>query len=220
MKKATFNANAKEITMGKGNLDLFKSSPKFREKVQLFTDGINKMNDKRLEYSALIATTRNYLENVVLKSAVVSSTEVDELNAKIEDYKKAVSEITAEILSKMPEYDETDNNLYYAYRTYINGEEDTSTNNTYVRAFIEWLDNAGITPTQKGIAFIMSQIGVKKASAKQTCKSGGTIFTGELGKKQYLDLVYRTIGNMMYKANALKPYNYNYVIPEKVKVTK
>lgn len=217
-KKNTFVASSKVITMGKGNIQFNTSTVSFREKVQLFADGINAMNDKRLYYSDCIKTARHSLE-LYQKGSVVSSKVVDEKTAEIEKYQKAVADITAEIAEKMPTYDEIDKNLFYAYRSYIVGEEDITSGSTYKRAFMEWLDNAGITPTEKGISYIMSQIGVKKASAKTMCKNGGTVFTTAMSEKQYLDLVYRTVANLMYKVNALKPFKYEYVIEDK-KATK
>lgn len=213
-KKNTFVASTKVIAMGKGNIQFNTSTVSFREKVQLFADGINAMNDKRLYFSDCIHTARHSLE-LYQKGSVVSSKVVDEKTAEIEKYQKAVADITAEIAEKMPTYDEVDKRLFYAYRSYIVGEEDVTSGNTYKRAFMEWLDNAGITPTDKGINYIMSQIGVKKASAKTMCKNGGTVFTTAMSEKQYLDLVYRTVANLMYKVSALKPFKYEYVIEDK-----
>ena len=213
-KKNTFVASTKVIATGKGNIQFNTSTVSFREKVQLFADGINAMNDKRLYFSDCIETARHSLE-LYQKGSVVSSKVVDEKTAEIEKYQKAVADITAEIAEKMPTYNEIDKNLFYAYRSYIVGEEDITSGNTYKRAFMEWLDNAGITPTEKGISYIMSQIGVKKASARTMCKNGGTVFTTAMSEKQYLDLVYRTVANLMYKVNALKPFKYEYVIEDK-----
>lgn len=213
-KKNVFVASSKVISMGKGNIQFNTSTPEFRNKVQLFADGINKMNDKALYYADCIRTDRHSLE-LYQKGDYVDGAVVAEKEAKIESYKKAVADIRAEIAKKMPTYDDTDEALFYAYRTYVNGEEDTTSGNTYKRAFMEWLDNVGIVPTDKGIAYIMSQIGVKKASAKAMCKNGGTVFTTAMSEKQYLDLVYRTVANLMYKVNALKPFKYEYVIVDK-----
>lgn len=213
-KKNVFVASSKVISMGKGNIQFNTSAPEFRNKVQLFADGINAMNDKALYYSDCIRTDRHSLE-LYQKGDYVDGAVVAEKEAEIEAYKKAVADIRAEIAEKMPTYNESDKALFYAYRTFINGEEDTTSGSTYKRAFMEWLDNVGIVPTDKGIAYIMSQIGVKKASAKTMCKNGGTVFTTAMSEKQYLDLVYRTVANMMYKSKALKEFKYEYVIPEK-----
>jgi hypothetical protein len=217
-KKNVFTASEKVIGMNKGNLQFNTSTPEFRTKVQLFADGINAMNYKRLYFSDCIKTARHSLE-LYNKGTYIDGNVVAEKEAEIAKYQTAVREITAEIAEKMPTYDDTDKNLFYAYRTYVLGEEDVPSGNTYKRAMMEWLDNAGIAPTDKGITFIMSQMGVKKASAKTMCKNGGTIFTTNMTEKQYLDIVYRTIATMMYKANALKPFTYDYVIEDK-KATK
>lgn len=213
-KKNVFVASTKVIVNGKGNLQFNTSTEEFRTKVQLFADGINAMNDKRLYFSDCVKTATRSLE-LYLKGTYVDSAVVDSKNAEIEGYRTAVADITAKIMETMPEFDKVDKNLYYAYRTYVVGEEDVTSGNTYKRAFMEFLDNAGIVPTEKGITFIMAQMGVKKASAKTMCKNGGTVFTTAMSEKQYLDLVYRTLANLMYKANALKPFTYEYVIPEK-----
>lgn len=221
MKKNTFTASDKVIGLGKGNLDFFKSTDSFREKVQLFADGINTLNDKSLQYRDTIQTEQKALENY-LKELYTNSSEIEAREKRIKDLEEAYNAIRTEIREKMPTYDEMDKSLFYAYRTYILGEEDSTSGNTYKRAFMEWLDNAGIVPTDKGISYLMSQMGAKKASAKTMCKNGGTVFTENMGEKQYLELVYRTVATMMYKVNALKKYTYEYVIEEKkvVKVTK
>lgn len=212
--KKVFLASSKVIATGKGNLQFNTSTPEFREKVQLFADGINKMNDKALYYRDCIKTAQHSLE-LYQKGNYVASDVVAQKEAEIEAFRQAVRDINAEIREKMPTYDDADKNLFYAYRTFINGEEDTVGGNTYKRAFMEFLDNAGIVPTEKGVAFIMSQIGAKKASAKTMCKNGGTKFTDNMGEKQYLELVYRVIATLMYKNNALKPFTYEYVIEDK-----
>lgn len=213
-KKNVFVASEKVIGMGKGNLQFNTSSEEFRNKVQLFADGINAMNDKALYYSDCVRTATHSLE-LYQKGSYVDSSVVEEKEKEIEAYREASRKIRAEIMEKMPTYDEVDKNLFYAYRSFINGEEDTTSGNTYKRAFMEWLDNGGIEPTDKGIKFIMSQMGVKKASAKTMCKNGGTTFTTNMGEKQYLELVYRTVATLMYKTNALKPFVYEYVIEDK-----
>lgn len=208
MAKTKFEANGKVINFGDGKKLQFNTSLKsFRDRIQLFADGINKMNDKRNYYSDCINVVRNYIE-VYKKGAEWSESVVNEKLAEIETYKTAVAEITADIQTAMPEWDKTDKNLYYAYRQYMNDEIEYS---VYERAFAEWLDNGGIVPTKKGIEVITNKIGVKKASAKTMCKNGGKKFTSELGVNQYLDLVYRVVCNMMYEANALKEYTYEYI---------
>jgi hypothetical protein len=210
-KKNVFITNAKEITIAKGKIDLSKASADFKEKVQLFADGINAMNDKALYYSDCVKTARHALD-LYTKGTFISDTVVAEKEAEIQKYLDAATAIRAEIFAKMPEFDKVDKNLYYAYRQYVNGEVDYA---IYVRAFAEFLDNAGVVPTDKGIDFIMSKIGVNKASARAMCKNGGTVFTNAKGEKQFLDLVYRIIADLMYAKGILKPFVYEYVIVDK-----
>lgn len=210
-KKNVFITNAKEITIGKGKIDLSKANADFKNKVQLFADGINAMNDKALYYSDCVKTATHSLE-LYEKGTYVDSSVVDAKKAEIEKYRTAAKEIRAEIFEKMPEFDKVDKNLYYAYRQYVNGEVEYS---VYTRAFAEWLDNAEIAPTDKGIDFIMSKIGVNKASARAMCKNGGTVFTNAKGEKQFLDLVYRIVADLMYAKGILKAFKYEYVIEDK-----
>jgi hypothetical protein len=210
-KKNIFVTNAKEITIAKGKIDLSKATADFKSRVQLFADGINAMNDKALYYSDCVKTARHALE-LYEKGTYVDGSVVEQKTAEIEQYKTAVAEIKAEILATMPEFDKTDKNLYYAYRQFVNGEVEYS---VYTRAFAEWLDNAGVTPTDKGIDFIMSKIGVNKASARTMCKNGGTVFTNAKGEKQFLDLVYRIVADLMYAKQILRPFTYEYVIEDK-----
>jgi hypothetical protein len=210
-KKNIFITNGKDITIGKGKIDLSAATPEFKEKVQLFADGINKMNDKALYYSDCVRTATHSLE-LYEKGTYVDSSVVDSKKAEIEKYQKAAQDIRAEIQAKMPDFDKTDKNLYYAYRQYTQGEIELE---TYVRAFAEFFDNAGVAPTSKGIDLIISKIGVNKASAKSMCKNGGKTFTNAKGEKQFLDLVYRVIADLMYAKGILKEYKYEYVIVDK-----
>lgn len=211
MSKKIFVSNEKEIGLGSGKLQFNTSTVEFREKVQLFADGINAMNDKALYYSDCLRTARHSLD-LYQKGSFVDGNVVAEKEAEIVGYQNAIREIRAEIMAKMPTYDDVDKNLFYAYRQYVLGEIEFD---LYQRAFMEWFDNANIVPSDKGIKFITSQIGVKKASAKTMCKNGGTEFTTNMSEKQYLELVYRVIATMMYKANALKPFVYEYKIQDK-----
>lgn len=210
-KKNVFITNAKEITITNGKIDLSKASAEFKSKVQLFADGINAMNDKALYYGDCAKTAKHALE-LYLKGTYTNSSEIEAKEAEIERYKTAAAEIRAEIMAKMPEFDKVDKNLYYAYKQFVTGEVGYE---IYVRAFAEWLDNAGVTPTSKGIDFIMSKIGVNKASARTMCKNGGTVFTNAKGEKQFLDLVYRIVADLMYAKGILKAFTYEYIIPEK-----
>jgi hypothetical protein len=210
-KKNIFVSNAKEITIGKGKLNLLKATPEFKDRVQLFADGINAMNDKALYYGDCAKTARHSLE-LYLKGTYIDSSVVAQKECEIAEYLDASAKIRAEIQAKMPEFDKVDKNLYYAYRQYANGEVDYD---VYVRAFAEWLDNAGIMPTDKGIDLITSKIGVNKASARTMCKNGGTVFTNAKGEKQFLDLVYRIVADLMYAKNILKPFVYEYTIEDK-----
>ena len=162
-KKNVFVASSKVISMGKGNIQFNTSTPEFRNKVQMFSDGINAMNDKRLFYADCVKTATHSLD-LYLKGAVHRSDVVEAKEAEIASYRQAVADITAKIRESMPTYDDTDKALFYAYRSYINGEEEPTSVNTYKRAFMEWFDNAGIVPTEKGISYVMDRIGVKKAS--------------------------------------------------------
>ena len=218
-KKNVFVASEKVIGLGRGNIDFFQSTQEFRTKVQMFADGINTLNDKACQYSDFIRTEQKALDNY-LKGTYVDGSEVEAREKRIADLKEAYSAIRTEISEAMPTYDDMDKQLFYAYRTHILGEEDTTSANTYKRAMMEWLDNVGIVPTDKGINYIMSQIGAKKASAKAMCKNEGTVFTTNMSEKQFLELVYRVIATMMYKVGALKKYTYEYVIETKKVVKK
>lgn len=210
-KKNIFVTNAKEITVGKGKIDLSMATAEFKEKVQLFADGINAMNDKALYYGDCAKTARHALE-LYLKGTYVDSSVVAQKESEIAEHLETAAKIRAEIQARMPEFDKVDKNLFYAYRQYANGEVEYS---VYVRAFAEFFDNAGIAPTDKGIDFIMSKIGVNKASARTMCKNGGTVFTNAKGEKQFLDLVYRIVADLMYAKQILRPFKYDYVIVDK-----
>lgn len=212
--KNVFTSNGKSIVLGKGKLQLNTSTPEFRERVQMFADGINQMNDKALYYGECVRTAQKSLE-LYCKGAYQDGSVIKAKEDEIEQYKQARTDIMNEIRSRMPEYDTTDKNLYYAYRTFINGEEDSKSGDTYKRAIMEWLDKGGITPTDKGIDYLIAKIGVKAASAKTMCKNGGKEFTTNLGEKQFLQLFYRVMATLMYSQNILKEFKYEYVIKTK-----
>lgn len=210
-KKNVFVSNAKEIKVGDGKIDLATATVEFKEKVQMFATGINALNDASLKFSECINTEKRALENYE-KSTYVDSAEVERRKSVIADYEEKRDAVRAELHAKMPEFDKVDKNLYYAYRQYVTGEVGMD---IYVRAFVEFLDNVGVAPAKKGINFIMSKIGVNKASARTMCKNGGTVFTNAKGEKQFLDLVYRVIADLMTAKQILKPYTYEYVIVDK-----
>ncbi len=212
-KKNVFVSNAKEISIGTGKVDLATATAEFKEKVQMFATGINALNDASLKFSECINTEKKALENYE-KGSYVDSAEVERRQALITEYTEKRDAVRSELFAKMPEFDKVDKNLYYAYRQYVTGEVGIE---IYTRAFAEFLDNAGVVPATKGINFIMSKIGVNKASARAMCKNGGTVFTNAKGEKQFLDLVYRVIADLMTAKQILKPYTYEYIIVDKKK---
>lgn len=211
--KNTFVSNGKTFTLGDGKLDLSPATADFKNRVQMFGDGINKMNDKRNYYGDCLAIAKLALA-LYEKGAVVEGAVKAEKQAEIDRYQKAWEDISAEIKRAMPEFDKTDKNLYYAYRQYVRGEVEYE---VYQQAFAEWLDAAGIAPTTKGIEYFTTKIGVNKASAKAMYRNGGKTFVGEKGEKTFLDLVYRIMATLMYSKNVLREYTYEYKLPEKKK---
>ena len=211
--KNIFKTNGKNITITNGKLDLATATANFKEKVQLFTDGINSMIDRMSYYNDCITTEKHALE-LYEKGRVKDSSEIERMLANIEKYESEKSEVAKTIREAMPEYDDTDKNLFYAYRQFV---RDEISKEVYIRAFAEFLNENNITPADKGIELIMSRIGVKKASGKTTYKSGGTKFTDAMGEKQYLDIVYRIIGELMYEKSILRPFNYEYYVEKKAK---
>jgi hypothetical protein len=206
-----FVSNNKEITIGDGKIDLSTATAEFKEKVQMFADGINAMNEKAEYYKDCAKTAKHALE-LYLKGTYTNSAEIEAKEAEIERYKTASAEIRAELKAKMPEFDEVDKNLYYAYKQFAEGQVEYK---VYERAFAEWLDNAGIKPTKKGIPFILSQIGFNKASARAMCKNGGTRFVGGKSENPFLDMIYRIVATEMYNKKILRPFVYEYVIADK-----
>ena len=50
---------------------------------------------------------------------------------------------------------------------------------------LRFMMNGTVEKLQSFVDFIMSKIGVNKASARTMCKNGGTVFTNAKGEKQY-----------------------------------
>ena len=211
--KNIFVSNGKTFNLGDGKLDLSPASADFKNRAQMFADGINKMNDKANYYRDLIGAEKLALA-LYEKGAVVEGAVKAAKQATIDTYQAAYDAIKAEIARAMPTWNATDENLYYAYRQYVRGEVEYD---IYEQAFAEWLDAAGIVPTRKGIEYFTTKIGVNKASAKTMYRNGGKNFVGEKGKATFLDLVYRLMATLMYSKNILREYTYEYKLPEKTK---
>lgn len=214
--KKMFKNNGKVITSAHGKMQLNTATPEFRTafqyrydaKVQLADAKAKAMDDIKTIRAMIALTTgsRDFYEDDVAKY----EKQIADINAKI----TAMSEEYAE---SAPEIGEHDENLYYAYRSAVDGTEDATTGNTYLRAFYEWCDYYGIVPTSETFEYIARRTGVKKLSAKAIVKANGEKFTGALSKQQFLDLYFCIILELLKKANLLRSYEFKYKFPVKEK---
>lgn len=214
--KKTFVASAATIATAEGKIQWNTSTPEFRANMQFRYDGLMKLSDRR----AICSDAISGLEKAITATESLpyhSSETIDGYKAQIQTLRDEVKAIDDEIRDNAPALTDADVNLFLAYRSYIDGTEDTTTNNTYERAFQEWCHSNGIVPTTDTFKFLTKQIGVRKLGAKAIIKSNGDDLTGALTKNTFLDLFFRLVMQEMKRANCLRPYEFQYVAPEKSK---
>lgn len=214
MKEKLFTASTIAIETANGKIQWNTSTPEFRSDMQFRYDGLMKLSDRRAMCSDAIAGLRKAIK--ATESLPYHSSEtIDGYNAQIDALNAEVKAINDEIKENTPAISEHDMNLFYAYRTYMRGVEDTASGNTYERAFYEWCHANGIVPTHDTFKFISSKIGARKLGAKAVVKSNGETLTDALTKTTFLDLFFRIVMQEMKRANCLRPYEFQYTAPEK-----
>lgn len=206
-KNGTFIANSEVIAPAKGKMQWNTSSPEFRANMQYRYDAVVKMGFLRKQANEDIKTLQKHIE-FTKKQAMWSSTDVEKDEADIKKIQDTVKAAQAEVNSKAPEITKADENLYYAYKAYILGEEVSTSGNTYVRAFYEWAVSVGVKPTEETFKYISKAMGKKKLSANAIAKNNGEKLTGELSPNAFLDLFYREVMECLKAQNLLRGYTF------------
>lgn len=218
MKKNVFVASEKVIDVARGKMQFNAGNAQFRKDMQYRYDAAVQLADKTAQAQDDIKTIKGMID-FTMKQSYYSQTDIDNYNAKIEAIRDGIKAMQAEFAENAPVVSEADKNLYYAYKACMLDEEDTTSGNTYQRAFYEWADFNGMKPTAETFAFISKKIGMKKLGAKSIVKANGEKFTGALSPTAFYGLFYGVIMECLKAQNLLKGYEFNYKFPEKVKTS-
>ena len=212
----TFQHNGKVIKLAEGKMQFNTANAQFRKDFQYRFDAAVQFADK----CEIAKDNIKALESVIEfkeKSAFHSSDEVDGLKADIETLKEGIKALKKEFEDNAPTLTEADENLYLAYRDYMEEREDEKNGNTYFRAFCEWADFYGMIPTKAQFAYISKKIGAKKLGNKALIKNNATKFTTYLGSNQFYNLFFATILEILRERNLLRSYEFEYKFPVKEK---
>ena len=203
----TFINNGKVIEMAHGKMQWNTANSDFRTAMQYRYDAAVKMADIRVQAQADIKTVKGMID-FTKKQLYYSSTDIDKYNADIEKIQKTVSDADAELKEKAPAETDADKNLYLAYKVYVDNGEDTTTPNTFRRAFYEWADFNGMRPTAETFDFIAKKLGVKKLGSKAIVRNNGEKFTGAMTKNTFYTVFYAIIMECLKAQNLLKGYTF------------
>ena len=213
-KKNMFVASDKVLNIARGKMQWNTANADFRTAMQYRYDAAVKMADARAQASDDIKTIRAMIA-FAEKQTYVNSTEIDGYNAKISAISDSIKAMQNEFDSAAPAVTDADKNLYYAYRAAMNDEEDATSGNTYKRAFYEWADFNGMTPTEDTFNFFCKKIGIKKLGAKAIVKAQGEKFTGALSATAFYAVFYGIVMECLKAQNLLKGYTFKYQFPTK-----
>ena len=209
-KNGTFIANNTMngiINVQRGKMQWNTGTPEFRTAMSHRYDALVQLSFLQKQANEDIKTLEKHIE-FTKNQAMWSSTDVEKDEADIQKIQEAVASAKAEYKENTPVITEADENLYYAYKTYINGEEKVGSADTYVRAFYEWSASNGLNPTEETFKFIIKAMGKRKLSANAIAKNNGEKLTGELSPTAFFDLFYREIMQCMKAQNLLRSYKF------------
>ena len=210
-KNGTFTANNTmngKIDIQRGKMQWNTSTPEFRTAMSHRYDALVQLSFLKKQASEDIKTLEKHIE-FLKKQPMWSTTDVEKDEADIQKTRDAVASADAEYKAGIPAITEADENLYYAYRTYINGEEKVGSANTYVRAFYEWATSNGLKPTEETFRFITKSMGKRPLTANAIAKNNGEKLNGELAYKTFFELFYREVMECMKAQNLLRSYKFS-----------
>lgn len=212
----------KIIDCKNGKVDWFQSTEEFRNRVQAWTDCKSKLADIRAQIIDEITRLEKSLAHYNDPALVIINEEIvaerrRNLPIEIQVQKDALAKVQEEIRAKVPAMSEMDERLYDAYKNNFEGNYTQAQAHYYKRAFMEWMDEAGVTPAEKTISYLMKQFGARAINGKALIKNGGVQFNRALTPTAFFGLLYGGIATDMMKVGALKPYTFSYKLPEKKK---
>lgn len=208
-----FTPNKKVLEMKEGRTNFAECTPEFLAHMEFINKGTGELSDIKARYADELASAENGLR-LYLKGTVISSNVVKDFEDKIAELKDKKNAATKEIRNYMPKMTDADNNLYAAYFWYQTAPEKESYDGEYItlyqRAFIEWFDSFGMTMGKKDFGFFSTKLGLKKAGNKTYRESGATQFTSAMGPRQFIELLYSIIIELMVKKGIIKNYEFTY----------
>jgi hypothetical protein len=216
--KKMFVANNEVISVARGKMQWNTANETFRKDMQYRYDAAVQLADAKAQAQDDIKTINNMIA-FTNKQLYIDSSVIAGYEAQIKSIREGISAMQKEFDENAPKVTEADTNLYLAYKAYVLDLEDSTSANTYTRAFYEWAVFNGMRPTAETFAFINKKIGMKKLSAKGIVKANGEKFTDALSKSAFLGMFYAVIMECLKAQNLLKGYEFTYKFPVKTKKT-
>lgn len=229
MKKTERNYNAPEITIAinNGKLQFTTVHSDFATMVDHFANSKNKEIAITKECAKMIETRENLIaENIaeierIKHNASISAyvreddmnTQIAEIEQKISTLKKEIADIDSNKTTMLKnlrkhkfELDETDDNLWCAYRDYMDGK---LIKREYIIAIAAWFNAHNVPAHVETINEIIKFIGRKAATNNELYKSNGTQFTSVYQPKAYADMFYRALADLCVKAGTIRKFDFN-----------
>lgn len=204
--KKTFTATENMIiNTANGKMQFNTSSADFRTAMQA-------RYTMRCQYADMATQAQDDIKTInrmidfTKKQAYYSTTDIENYEKQIEDIRNGLSNAKAELEKAVPAISETEENLYLAYKAWVEGEEDPRTSNTFRRAFYEWAQINGMRPTSDTYEWYAKKIGAGSASNRAIVKNGGTKFTKALSKNAFFKLFFDITLDILVKQNLARPY--------------
>ena len=211
-----FVASNKVLVMADGRTNFATCTPEFLAHAELINKGTGELSDNKARLTDELASAENRL-NLYLKGASINSKTVSEYQAKIDQLKEDKKQADKKVRDYMPKMTPADENLYNAYFWYQTTPEKESYDGEflalYKRAFMEWFDSFGMKMGKKDFGFFATKLGIKKAGNKTYRDSKATTMTTAYGKRQFVELLYLIIIELMVKKGIIKNYEFTYVSP-------
>lgn len=216
-----FVASNKVVRTVDGRTNFARASVEFLVHAELINKGTGELSDIKAKISDDLASAENALA-LYQRSAVVESEKLQELIQKVDSLKESKRQANKAVREYMPKMTDADKRLYQAYFWYqTQPEPETHAGEfcqLYERAFVEWFDSWGMTMGKKDFKFFSTKLGVKKASNKKYRESGASVFTAVYTEKQFVELLYLIIIELMVKKGIIRNYEFTYVPKKDEKV--
>ena len=203
--KKTFVATAMIIDTATGKMQFNTASADFRAAMQArytvrcqYADMATQAQDDIQVIKRMIDYTK--------KQTYYSTDDLAKYEGQIEKIQAGLASAKEELEKAIPAISEPEENLYLAYKTWIEGEEDPRTSNTFCRAFYEWAQINGMRPTHETFEWYAKKIGAGSASNRAIVKNGGTKFTKALSKNAFFRIFFDITLDILVKQNLPRPY--------------